>query len=759
MTATRTFPVKGMHCASCAAVIEKTLRKRAGVSAVEVNYGNESAKVSFDEAQVQPEELAKLVEPLGYTLKIEERRQAHDHGGENRKKEEKFGELEALRGKVKAGLPAAAAAIFIMGWDLLAKFGTVAPPPVNWGEFFHHLLPVMATYVLFVTGAPFLQGLGRFVRHRRADMDTLIGLGTVAAFVYSFVLMAFAGPLRPYLDVQQTYYDVTIVVIVFVTLGRYLEARAKLQTGDALEKLFGLQAKTALVLHDGVEMEMPVEEIAVGNLLMVKPGAKIPVDGVVTDGASHVDESLVTGEPMPVMKKAGDAVAAGTLNAEGAFTFRATKVGADTLLAHIIGMVQAAQASKAPVQALADKIAAVFVPTVLGVAVAALGLWLALGTGPLGFAQALTLGLSSFVGVLVIACPCALGLATPTAITVAVGRGARDGILIKDAATLQKLGRVNALVVDKTGTLTRGRPELVELRDVAGVGREKILALLAALEKKSEHPLARAIVEAAEREKVRTPVVESFEALTGRGIRGTIEGVEYFAGSERLARERGWAAEKLGLESEAANGRTPVIFGSEAGLRAVALVADAPKSEAKQAVSWLRGLGIRVVMLTGDNVNTAQFIAREVGIDEVVAGALPADKLGKIKALQAEGLVVAMAGDGVNDAPALAQADVGIAMSTGADAAIETAGVTLLHGDIAKLAKAVELSRRTMRVVWQNLFWAFAFNVIGIPLAAGVFYPWLGWTLSPVFAGMAMAFSSVAVVSNSLRLKVGRDRA
>jgi len=382
-------------------------------------------------------------------------------------------------------------------------------------RFIQLLMLVMATYALFVTGAPFLRGVGRFLRHGHADMDALVGIGTVAAYLYSFVLAAFAPVFYPYGRETPSYFEVTIVVIAFVTLGRYLEARAKLRTGDALEKLLGLQAKTALVLHDGHEMEMPVAEIAAGNLLVVKPGGKIPVDGVVTEGVSHVDESLVTGEPMPVEKQAGDAVVAGTQNTDGAFTFRATKVGADTLLAHIIGMVKEAQASKAPVQALADRIAAVFVPSVLGVAVVALGLWLAVGTFELGLARALALGLSAFVGVLVVACPCALGLATPVAITVAVGRGARDGILIKDAATLQKLCRVNALVVDKTGTLTRGRPELVELRDVAGVGREKILALLAALEKKSEHPLAKAVVEAAERDNVKTPAVESFEALTG----------------------------------------------------------------------------------------------------------------------------------------------------------------------------------------------------------------------------------------------------
>jgi Cu2+-exporting ATPase/Cu+-exporting ATPase len=588
-------------------------------------------------------------------------------------------------------------------------------------------------------------------------MDTLIGLGTGAAYVYSLTLVAMANALRPYVDVEQTYFDVTIVVIAFVTLGRYFEARAKLRTGDALEKLLGLQAKTALVVRDGHEVEIPVGEIARGDLIVVKPGAKIPVDGVVTDGASHVDESLVTGEPMPVEKKTGDAVAAGTLNADGALTFRATKVGAETLLAQIIAMVKEAQASKAPVQALADRVSAVFVPVVLGVAGVTLAAWLTLGTTELGGARALALGLTSAVSVLVIACPCALGLATPTAITVAIGRGARAGILIKDAATLQKLHRVNTLVVDKTGTITRGRPELVELQDFTGAGRARILGLLAALEKNSEHPLARAVLTAAENEKVAVPAVDAFEALKGRGVRAVIDGVEYFAGSERLARERGWAPDAAALEKETKQGRTPIFLGSANGLLALAWVADAAKPEAKAAVARLGAMGIQVAMLTGDDENTARRIADEVGIAEVAARALPADKLEKIKALQARGLVVAMAGDGVNDAPALAQADVGIAMGTGADAAIATAGVTLLHGDLAKLAQAVELARRTMRVIGQNLFWAFGFNAIGIPLAAGLFYPVLGWTLSPMFAGLAMAFSSVAVVTNSLRLRRWRE--
>jgi len=751
MTTAHTFQVRGMHCASCASIIERALRQRAGVSAAEVNYSSGTAKVAYDEGKVGPEDLGRVIEPLGYALVVEKNPAAAPVAAA---RQEAAAEVATLRGRVRTAAPLAAAAIFIMGWDLLAKFGWLPAPSDALHDFFHHLLPVMATYVLFVTGAPYLRGVVRFVRHGAANMDTLIGLGTGAAFVYSFLLTALVEPLRPYLDVSHNYYDVTIVVITFVTLGKFLEARARLKTGDALESLLGLQAKNALVVRLGQEVEVPIGEVQAGDLLVVKPGAKIPVDGVVVEGESHVDESLITGEPAPVRKDPGAAVVAGTLNTTGAFTFRATKVGGETLLAHIIALVREAQSSKAPVQALADKIAAVFVPVVLVIALVALVLWVVAGTGPLGFAQALTLGLSSMVGVLVIACPCALGLATPAAVTVGIGKGARAGILIKDAATLQKLRDVQVVVLDKTGTLTRGRPELVELRGLADISEERALTLLAALEKKSEHPLAEAIVTAAEAKNLPLPAVSSFTALKGRGICGVIDGIEYFAGSERLTRERGLVPHGLNLDEATRQGRTPLLLGSARGLLAVALVADAPKESAVAAVSQLRALGIRVVMLTGDNENTARFVARQVGIDEVTAQALPENKLEKIRELQQSGLVVAMAGDGVNDAPALAQADVGIAMGTGADAAIETAGVTLLHGDIAKLVQAIRLSRLTMRVIGQNLFWAFAFNIIGIPLAAGVFYPLFGWTLSPVFAGVAMAFSSVAVVTNALRLKM-----
>jgi len=752
MDTVHSFQVRGMHCASCASIVEKTLRKQTGVSSAEVSYNAGIAKVGFDESQVRTEELSRLLEPLGYSLLVSG--ETTNAGTDNTDSMEQMHELMVLRGKIRSSLPLAVVAMMIMAWHLAADVGWLQAMPEKLHQIFQWLQPFMAAFTLFYVGAPYLRALVRFFRHGAANMDTLIGLGTGAAFFYSLVLVLFGAHFKAYLEVNDGYFDVTIVVIAFVTLGKYLEARARLKTGAALESLLGLQAKSALVLREGPEMEVPVEHVIVGDSVIVKPGTKIPVDGVLVEGESHVDESLVTGESVPVRKGVGATVVAGTMNTTGSFTFRVTKVGGDTLLAHIIRLVGEAQASKAPVQSLADKIAAVFVPAVLVVAVITLVLWLAFGTGTFGFAHALTLGLSSFVCVLVIACPCALGLATPAAVTVGVGKGAGAGILIKDAATLQKLREVNVVVVDKTGTLTRGRPELIELRPMAGVDEARALTVLATMEKRSEHPIARAIILRAEEKKISLLTVLAFQALKGRGVRGVIDGVEYFAGSELLARERGWVLEGLNLEKETAQGRTPVLLGSSRGLLAVALVADAPKESAAAAVAQLRALGMRVVMLTGDNENTARYIARCVGIDEVTARALPEDKLAKIKELQARGLVVAMAGDGVNDAPALAQADVGIAMGDGADAAIQTAGVTLLHGDLAKLVKAVNLSRLTMRVIWQNLFWAFAFNLIGIPLAAGVFYPWFGWTLSPMFAGLAMAFSSVTVVSNALRLKV-----
>ena len=458
MNHTQTYKVKGMHCASCAGIIEKTFKKTDGVHSVEVNYGTETAKISFDESKTNPEHLSQKIEKLGYSLLVPKTAEAMgmsagehaEHLGLNQSKKEELAEVSEMRSKVMSAIPLAIFSIFVMGWDILAQYNVVPEMSYIIKEFFHHLLPIFATYTLFVVGKPYLLGFYRFLRYGKANMDTLIGIGTSAAFLYSFTVTAFEETLRPFINVDHTYYDVTIVVITFIALGKYLEARSKIKTGDAIEKLLNLQAKTALVIRDGKEIEISVGDVKHGDLIVVKPGAKIPVDGVITEGSSFIDESMVTGEPMPVQKKIADSVVSGTMNTSGAFTFKATKVGSETMLAQIIKMVEEAQGSRAPIQALADRISAVFVPIVLVIAFLTLAVWLIVGTQYLGFSQALSFGLVSFVGILVIACPCALGLATPTAIIVGVGKGAKEGILIKDAATLEKLHKVDTVVVDKT---------------------------------------------------------------------------------------------------------------------------------------------------------------------------------------------------------------------------------------------------------------------------------------------------------------------
>ena len=793
---TKIYKVKGMHCASCASIIERAVKKIEGVEEVSVNPGTEDAKISFDESKTSTDEFNKKLEPLGYSLSVQESHNTQDmsassmgmsedeyreHLGLNQTKKEKLAELKNMKSMLMIAIPIAILSLFIMAWDIFAKFEVVAEMSYVTSEFFHHLLPILATYVLFVVGKPYLLGFYRFLRTGYANMDTLIGLGTSVAFLYSFAVTAFEESLKSFIGVSATYYDVTIIVIVFIAFGKYLETRSKLKTGDAIEKLLNLQAKTALVVRAGKDpegkntsygagIEIPISEVVHGDVVIIKPGMKIPVDGEITEGQSFIDESMVTGEPMPVQKKVGDSVVAGTINTTGSFNFKATKVGGETLLAQIIKMVEEAQSSKAPIQALADKISAVFVPVVLVIAFVSLGLWLLIGSSTLGFSQALSYGLVSFVGVLVIACPCALGLATPTAIIVGVGKGAREGILVKDAATLEKLHKVDTVIVDKTGTITKGKPTLVDIvilaKDVGHQGspvsdieEQEFIGILASLEKKSEHPIAHAIVSYSEEKNIKISAVSNFEIIQGKGIKGMIGDLgaklpnEYFAGNSKLISELGIDFDASQLEQYTAEGKTPVILATKNNMLGFVMVSDEVKVESKQAVADLHKLGIKVIMITGDDERAGKYIASLVGIDEVLAHALPADKLQKIKALQNEGKIVAMAGDGVNDAPALAQADVGIAMGTGTDVAIESAGITLLHGDISKLVKAIKLSKITMRGIKQNLFWAFVYNIVGIPLAAGLFYPIFGWLLSPIFAGFAMAMSSVSVVGNSLRIK------
>ena len=768
MTTPKVYKIKGMHCASCASIIERTVKKIDGVESISVNPGTENARISFDEAKTNPDLLNKKLEPLGYSFVVpvstghtmsadEMGMSANEHAahlGFSQTKKEKLAELRDMKNKVLTAIPLAVLSVFIMGWDIFAQLQVVSEMPLVWEEFFHHLLPIIATYVLFVVGKPYLLGLYRFIRYGKANMDTLIGLGTSVAFLYSFIVSAFEETvLASFPNVSGTYFDVTIIVITFIALGKYLETRSKLKTGDAIEKLLNLQAKTALVIRGGKELEIPVDQVVRGDLIIVKPGTKIPVDGTITEGASFIDESMVTGEPMPAQKKIGDTVIAGTINTSGAFTFKATKVGTETLLAHIIHMVEEAQSSKAPIQALADNISAIFVPVVLGISFLSLGAWLIFGTSTLGFSQALAYGLVSFVSVLVIACPCALGLATPTAIIVGVGKGAKEGILIKDAATLEKLHKVDTVIVDKTGTITIGKPTLVDIKNNSELKDEAFISIIASLENKSEHPIAHAIVSYSNDTHIPIQEVLNFEGLQGKGLKGIVSGVEYFVGNVKLVQELGLDFDNSIVEQYTAQGKTPIIVATKDSVLGFVMVADEIKAESKQAVLDLHKLGIKVIMVTGDDEKAANYMASLVGFDAVVAHVLPADKLAKIKELQSEGHVVAMAGDGVNDAPALAQADVGIAMGTGTDVAIESAGITLLGGDISKLVKAIKLSKMTMRGIKQNLFFAFIYNIVGIPLAAGVFFPLFGWLLSPVFAGFAMAMSSVSVVSNSLRIK------
>lgn len=758
---TQTYKVKGMHCASCSSQIEKTFKKVAGVQSAEVNYATEKAKVSFDSSKTNQYELSKHIEPLGYSLEIpttaEEMGMSEDehaaHLGLNQSKKQKLSELAEMRIKLLSAIPIAIFSAIVMVWEILAKYGIVSAMSTILEDFFHYLLPLLATYILFVVGKPYLLGFYRFLRYGKANMDTLIGIGTLTAFSYSFIITAFKDALRPFMNVNYQYYDIAIVVITFITLGKYLEARSKIKTGDAIEKLLNLQAKTALVIRDGKEMEVAVNDVKHSELIIIKPGAKIPLDGVITEGESFIDESMVTGESMPVQKKVGDSVVSGTINTNGSFTFEVTKVGSETLLAQIIKMVEEAQGSKAPIQALADRISAVFVPIVLIIAFLTLGVWLIIGSQYLGFSQALSFGLVSFVGILVIACPCALGLATPTAIIVGVGKGVKEGILIKDAATLEKLHKVNTVVVDKTGTITKGKPTLVDIRNLSDFEDDELVSIIASLEKKSEHPIAHAIVNYAQEKNIQLSETSKFEGIRGKGLKGSIKGIEYFVGNAMLVSDLKLFFDSTKLNEFTSQGKTPVILTTKEKVIGFVMVADEIKQESQRAIADLHKLGIKVVMLTGDDEKVAKHIASLVGIDEVIAHVLPQDKLKKIQTLQRSGRIVAMAGDGVNDAPALAQADVGIAMGTGTDVAIESAGITLLGGDISKLVKAIKLSKITMKGIKQNLFWAFIYNIVGIPLAAGVFYPIFGWLLNPIFAGFAMAMSSVSVVSNSLRIK------
>lgn len=746
--ATQTLKVKGMHCASCAAVITKRVSVLPNVRSVSVNYGTEKAKIDFDDAIISLQEVNAELGKFGYSLVS-----PHESGEDRHREVSEERELVELKNKMEFIFPVTVSVFVLMMWDIFARIAAWVPNVPIPMALFNTISMVLATISLFWVGKPYLLGVARFIRHGVANMDTLIGIGTLTAYAYS-VLITLLPVFGTLLRVPEyTYFDVVIVVTGFVTFGKYLEARSKKKTGDAVEKLLGLQPNAALLLRDGKEIEVALDEIVRGDKIIVKPGSRIPVDGTIFDGKSFVDESMVTGESVPVEKGIGDSVVAGTINTNGSFVFEATKVGKETLLAHIIRMVEEAEGSKAPIEAMADRISGKFVPIVLFVSLASLLGWMVIGSQFMAFSQAISLGVLSFVSVLVIACPCALGLATPTAIIVGVGKGAQNGILVKDAATLERLHKIDTLIVDKTGTITIGKPSVTDVFPGNGIEHDDFVRLLASLESKSEHPIASAVTQFAKEKNISLAPVSDFSIIGGKGLTGKIDGKEYFVGNETLMGELGARFDVASLEPHVASGKTPILLATQGSFLGFAMVADKVKQESRSAISSLRNMGVRVIMLTGDNEQTARNIASQVGIDEVIARALPQDKASKIKELQEQGKTVAMAGDGVNDAPALAQADVGIAMGTGTDIAIESAGITLLRGDISKLAKAVKLSRITLSGIKQNLFWAFIYNIVGIPLAAGVFYPVFGWVLNPIFAGFAMALSSVSVVSNSLRIK------
>lgn len=743
------FNVKGMDCAGCSAIITRKVEKLDGVQKVDVNFATEKATVELNR-DISEEEINSEIEKLGYSF-FSERGDAHKHSDDTLDDsliDNKIKELLTQKAKAQFMLPISLMVFILMVWDILAQVFTFVPNlPIPMG-FLNIVLMVLSTIVLFWIGQPFVKGVARFLQYRVASMDTLIGVGTLTAYIYSAIVVLFPE-IKLFIQVPEyVYFDVVIVVIGFVSFGKYLEIKSKQKTGEAIKKLIGLQAKTALVIRDGKEIEISVNDVLIGDVIVVKPGSKIPVDGKIIEGRTSIDESMITGESIPVDKFVGDVVIGSTINKQGSIKIEATKIGSDTMLSQIIKMVEQAQGSKAPIQALVDKISGVFVPIVLAISFISLIFWIVIGTPLLGQSSAISYGILSFVGVLVIACPCALGLATPTAIIVGVGKGAENGILVKNAESLEILNKANVVVFDKTGTITKGSPEVVDVVSLDSAYHEDdILRYAGSIEKLSEHPLAEAIVLGATSKNVSLLSAKDFVSLEGIGVFGMVDNKNIYIHKPEMSE----VDERIrGFQQQ---GKTIVIVEIDKKKAGLISLSDSVKAEAKDIVESLHKQGLRVVMLTGDSHLAGEYIAKQVGIDDVIAEVLPNEKAEKIKEIQLSGNVVVMVGDGVNDAPALAQADIGVAMSTGTDVAIGSAGITLLHGDISKLVKAIKLSKMTVRGIKQNLFWAFVYNVIGIPLAAGLFYPIFGWLLSPVFAGFAMAMSSVSVVYNSLRIK------
>ena len=737
------FPVAGMTCASCVSRVEEALTSVPGVISASVNLASEKATVEYVEG-TELGALRQAVKEAGYKLGSEAETLEDVTTAAQR-------EIRTVRNRL---ILAAVLASTIMA--------------LMWTPFFEgkaYLLWALATPVQFWAGWRFYRGTWGALRHRTANMNTLIAVGTSAAYLYSMIAVLFprlftAGGLEPHL-----YFDTSAMIITLILLGRFLEARARGQTSEAIKKLIGMQPKTALVIRDGEEGEVPIEDVQVSDLVLVRPGERVPVDGIIRLGYSSTDESMITGESIPVEKKVGDKVIGATINKTGSFQLEATKVGKDTTLAQIIRLVEEAQGSKAPIQRLADVIASYFVPIVIGIAIITFIIWYSVGPDP-----ALTFALLNFVAVLIIACPCALGLATPTAIMVGTGKGAEHGILIRSAEALERSHQIRTVLLDKTGTLTRGEPEVTDIVAVPASSQEEVLRLAASAERDSEHPLGEAIVKAALEKKLEVASTKDFNAIPGQGVEASVAGKHLLLGNLTLITDRGLSLNGLGEEAERLweKGKTVMFLGLDSQVVGIIALADTLKPNAREALEQLHKLGIKVVMLTGDNRRTAEAIAREAGIDDVLAEVLPEHKAQEVKRLQNEGKVVAMVGDGINDAPALVQADVGIAIGTGTDVAIETGDITLISGDLEGIVTAISLSKRTMKTIRQNLFWAFAYNTTLIPVAAGVLYLAFGQTgvpsglhfilgkygfLNPILAAAAMAASSVTVVFNSLRLR------
>lgn len=725
----------GMHCASCVLKIEKSLKILEGVYEAKVNFASGRAYINYNPDKVTRENLEEAIKKAGYTPVKE--RAGIDVESEAREKE-----IRILRIKFII------AAIFGVPLLYFAMAHHLGLPVFNFVIKNMALVQLLLTTPILIAGYQFYtKGISAVIKTKAANMDTLVAIGTGSAYLYSLFVSWQIWWRNPNYDVTNLYYEVAGILIVFILLGRWLESIAKGKTSEAIKKLLGLQPKVAIVLRDGQEKEIPIEEVAVGDIIVVKPGQKIPVDGIVIEGHSSVDESMITGESIPVEKIKGSEVIGATINKTGSFKFKATKVGKDTTLAQIIKLVEEAQGSKAPIQELADKISAYFVPAVVVIGILAFIIWFLAG-------QSFVFSLTVFIAVLIIACPCALGLATPTAVIVGLGLGAQNGILIRNAASLQIAHRINAVVFDKTGTLTKGEPQVTDV--IAYDGQEKdILGVAAAVEKNSEHPLADAIIKAAGARNIELKDTEEFKTIPGKGIEATLGNNRILLGNRRLMQDEAIDISKIeeDLKKIENEGKTVMLVASNNRIIGLIAVADTLKEYSKEAVVALKKLGKQIIMITGDNRITAQAIARRLGIDRVFAEVLPQDKANEVKKLQDEGLKVAMVGDGINDAVALAQADLGIAIGTGTDVAVESGDIILIKDDLRDAVVAMDLSRYAIKKMKQNLFWAFFYNLAGIPIAAGVLYPFTGFLLNPIIAGLAMAFSSLSVVSNSLLMK------